>query len=1101
MIEFRALGPAQLVGPPGTDTQAVLARPKLLGLLAYLSAAGSRGFHRRDSLIGCFWPELTQDRARSAVRQSLYRLRQFLGEAVVVTRGDEEVSVAEEAFWCDVVAFEEALARGDRAGALQLYRGDLLEGLYVPDAPEFERWLDERRKDLRQRASMAAWELADEEAGLRHTAEAGRWSRQARNLAPLDERMLRRVIKLLDRLGDRAGAVREYETFARRLALELELEPSPESKALIGRIRERSEAVASAVGLAATRQPTLTGTLADRYHLDVEIGSGSMATVYRARDLRHNRDVAVKVMHPSQANQMGAERFLREITIAANLNHPHIVPVFDSGSTDGHLYFVMPLIQGESLRDRLEREGQLPIDEALQYAREVAEALDHAHRQGVVHRDVKPENILLSGGHALVADFGIARATSAAASTRLTGTGMVMGTPFYMSPEQAGSGDADHRSDVYSLACVLYEMLAGQPPFTGPTIESIARQHLTTAPRPITELRSTVPEHVSLALTKALAKTPADRFSQASQFVHALFSPEATRPRVTRRNVARLVAVAAVLAVGTAAVLRWTGTSADQTPALDPNRVVVVPFENRTGDTTLALLGNMAADWVAQGLQEIEVIDVVPTATSIAPGPDVPRIPDTAAMGTARSVGQATRAGTVIAGAYYRRGDSLEFQAQIIDANQERLLRAVAPVTGSTRAASAVLDSLRGRVVTTVAAALDHRLFGSSTVSHPPSLEAYRAYLEGLSAFYYAGPQRMDEVLTFMYQAVALDSLFPHPRFFLVMAHMNLGQMRAADSNAALLIPFRPRFSPYERAFLDWLVTNLRGDRAGALRAARARGAAWDIAVEALRSNRAYESIEILSGVGEPENPEFYFKWHALMEALHMVGDYSGELTQARRAREIYPDRRLMLGNELRALAALGRIEDVFRGLDQSLLLPSQGELAVGDLMLSVAAELRAHGHTAASHRAAERAVAWFDSRPDDEAAAVPARVGRAMALYLAERWQTAETIFQEVAAGSPRDLNVQGYLGVLAARRGDRGEARRISAHLTSLADPYDFGRDVYWQACIAAQLRELDRAMVLLREAYDRGRSFDLQLHRDIDLEPLHGYPPFEEFLAPKR
>jgi len=280
MIEFRALGPAQLVGPEGTDTGAVLARPKLLGLLAFLSAGAGRGFHRRDSLIGCFWPELSQERARSAVRQSLYRLRQSLGEGVLVTRGDDEVAISEEKFWSDVTAFEDALTGGDRARALELYRGDLLAGFYVPDAPEFERWLDERRKELRQRASTAAWELADQEAGQKNTVAAGRWSRHARDLAPLDERLLRRVIKLLDRLGDRAGAVREYETFARRLALELELDPSPETKALIELVRERSEpappptdaAAREPLGVslpppAAPPEPQPSGAFADRYRI------------------------------------------------------------------------------------------------------------------------------------------------------------------------------------------------------------------------------------------------------------------------------------------------------------------------------------------------------------------------------------------------------------------------------------------------------------------------------------------------------------------------------------------------------------------------------------------------------------------------------------------------------------------------------------------------------------------------------------------------------------------------------------------------------------------------------------------------------------------
>jgi len=1117
MIEFRALGPAQLAGPEGSDTQALLARPKLLGLLAFLSVGATRGFQRRDSLIGCFWPELSQERARSAVRQSLYRLRLCLGEEIVVTRGDDEVGVSEAEFWADVTAFEEALAAGELASALKLYRGDLLDGFYVPDAPEFERWLDERRTELRQTASSAAWRLADQEAGLQHTASAGQWSRHARNLAPLDERLLRRVIKLLDRLGDRSGAVREYESFARRLADELELEPSPETKGLIESVRARSEAIqpdtppptlkirespvasVAASSFTATPERTLTRALADFYRIEKEIGVGGMATVYLAHDLRHDRDVAVKVMASELSGSLGVERFLREIQIAATLTHPHIVPVYDSGSADGQPYYVMPYVEGESLRDRMEREKQLPLDEALEIVREVTDALGYAHRQGVVHRDVKPENILLADGHASVADFGIGRAVKTAGGTRLTNTGMAVGTPKYMSPEQVTlSGEVDGRSDVYSLGCVLYEMLAGEPPFSGATAEIVARQHLTATPRPLADLRPTVPVHVSAAIVRALAKTPADRFSQATQFAQALVTTGPVAPQLqTRRKLMRLVALPAMVAVGVALAIQLYRLTVDRTPALDPNRVVVVPLENRTGDSTLALLGKLAADWITQGLQEIDVIDVVPTATGVEPGPDVAGLAGSGQSVTAQAAA-ATRAGTVVAGAYYRRGDSLEFQTQVIDATDGRLLRAVAPITGSAAASGAVLDSLRRRVVTTVAAALDHRLMRSTAASHPPSLEAYRAYLEGHRAFYQTGPMQMRDVLPHMYRAVALDSLFVDPRFFLVLAHGNLGERRAADSNAQLLLPFRPRFSPYQRAFLDQMIARLRGDRVGALRAARARGIVREVADEALYSNRPREAIEILSNV--EDLPAFYFRWLTLMAALHMVGDYSDELIQARRARAAYPDRLLILGSELRALAALGRIDEVDRVLDESLLMPSQGEMDAGGLMLVAAAELRAHGNREGSIRLAERAREWFVSRPEGEAATIWSRMRLATALYMAGRWEDAGAMFEELSKMSPGDVNFPGFLGVLAARRGDRDEALRISSQLEGMADPYDFGRDVYWQACVAAQLGELDRAMVLLREAYARGRVFTPYLHRDLDLEPLHGYPPFEDFLKPR-
>jgi tetratricopeptide (TPR) repeat protein/tRNA A-37 threonylcarbamoyl transferase component Bud32 len=266
----------------------------------------------------------------------------------------------------------------------------------------------------------------------------------------------------------------------------------------------------------------LTSALSDRYTILRELGQGGMATVYLAEDRKHGRKVAIKVLKPDLASALGPERFLREIEISAGLDHPHILPLYDSGEADGFLFFVMPYVEGESLRDRLDREKQLPLEDALKIAREVADALSYAHSHDVVHRDIKPANIMLTDGHARVADFGIARAVRAAGGERLTGTGMSVGTPLYMSPEQAaGSEDVDGRSDLYSLGCVLFECLAGRTPFTGP-LEGVVRQHLANEPPNITTLRPAVPAGVAAALMRALAKTPADRFSPAAQFAEAL---------------------------------------------------------------------------------------------------------------------------------------------------------------------------------------------------------------------------------------------------------------------------------------------------------------------------------------------------------------------------------------------------------------------------------------------------------------------------------------------------------------------------------------------------------------------------------------------------
>ncbi|HUR94122.1 MAG TPA: serine/threonine-protein kinase, partial [Gemmatimonadales bacterium] len=290
-------------------------------------------------------------------------------------------------------------------------------------------------------------------------------------------------------------------------------------------------------------QDRLAVALASRYTLESKLGHGGMATVYLARDLKHDRLIAIKVMHPELAQALGPERFLREVRTTAQLQHPHILPIHDSGETAGLLWYTMPYVRGETLRARLRREVQLPVDSALELARQVALALDYAHRAGVVHRDLKPENVLLSEGQALVADFGLAKALAEADEGKLTGSGMAVGTPAYMSPEQASGEPVDARTDVYSLGCVLYEMMAGEPPFTGPTPRAIIAKRLAASPLPLRAVRPSVPEPVEQAIGRALAPVPADRFPTAAEFAKALTAPEAraSKGRRVPRGVATLL--------------------------------------------------------------------------------------------------------------------------------------------------------------------------------------------------------------------------------------------------------------------------------------------------------------------------------------------------------------------------------------------------------------------------------------------------------------------------------------------------------------------------------------------------------------------------------
>ncbi len=334
----------------------------------------------------------------------------------------------------------------------------------------------------------------------------------------------------------------------------------------------------------------LNAALVGRYAIERELGHGGMAIVYLAEDLKHRRPVAIKVLRHELAAAVGADRFLREIDIAAHHTHPHILPIHDSGQAGEFLFYVMPYVAGESLRDRLTREKQLPLDDALQITRDVAKALGYAHGHGVVHRDIKPENILLSDGTAVVADFGIARAAGSVTGEQLTEAGLAIGTPAYMSPEQALAGDVDQRSDVYSLGCVLYELLVGQPPFTGPSAASVLAQQLAVEPRLVNALRPSVPPETAQAIARALAKTAADRFGSMEQLIDGLQPgrispaggvPAALPPRAASRRSAvgiGLTVVAALAAVAIYGAAHWRRRVVER--SAHQILVAVLPFEN-----------------------------------------------------------------------------------------------------------------------------------------------------------------------------------------------------------------------------------------------------------------------------------------------------------------------------------------------------------------------------------------------------------------------------------------------------------------------------------------------------------------------------------------
>ncbi len=357
-----------------------------------------------------------------------------------------------------------------------------------------------------------------------------------------------------------------------------------------------------------------SAVLSDRYEIERVLGRGGMATVYLAHDRRHKRKVAIKVVNPDVSRTLGAERFLREIELAAKLTHPHILPLHDSGEADGVLYYVMPFVTGETLRDRLHRERQLPLEDAIRVTCEVSSALDYAHRRGVMHRDIKPENILLEDGHAVLADFGIARAIDAAAASGMTATGLTLGTPLYMSPEQATGSALDGRSDQYSLACVLYEMLAGEPPFTGGSAQSVLAKRLSEPPPRIRTVRPAVPEHLERVLLRALDRTPADRFATQEAFRVALDGCARSDTPARTPTLRRWVAGAALAMLLVAAVtVGWIVKH--RSAALPVTTIAVLPFADESSNPEHAFLAEGLADAVITDLVRVPGVRIVSRAS------------------------------------------------------------------------------------------------------------------------------------------------------------------------------------------------------------------------------------------------------------------------------------------------------------------------------------------------------------------------------------------------------------------------------------------------------------------------------------------------------
>jgi len=514
----------------------------------------------------------------------------------------------------------------------------------------------------------------------------------------------------------------------------------------------------------------LNAALTDRYRIERELGQGGMATVYLAEDLRHQRKVAIKVLREDLAASMGAGRFLREIQIAAQLQHPNILPLLDSGESDGLLFYVMPYVTGPSLRERIDREGELPVHEGVRLIGEVVDALVEAHAHGVVHRDIKPDNVMLAGRHALVTDFGVAKAISEATGRNtVTTLGVAVGTPTYMSPEQAAADPhVDHRSDIYSVGVMAYEVLTGQPPFSGSTPQQVLAAHVTQEPEAITRRRPAIPAALEAVIMRCLAKRPADRWQTAAE-LHAALEPFGTPsmgvtptqtapiPAVRMRRSARWIGAAAVVVV-IAAFAAWR--LASRHGAAEASAIAVLPFDNVGHDTSYDYLADGIANDVRDGLMKLPGLTVkARTSSAAAKGKSV------------HDAGQLLAVPVLLQGEYRRAADHVTVTVDLVKVSDESALWShdfTLPADGNFAAAQ---DSITVAVATAPHLAATHGTETAAAQRGTSDMQAYDLYLKGMFFFAKRGSDALHKSINYFDQAIAQD-----PKFARAYAGLSLAE-------------------------------------------------------------------------------------------------------------------------------------------------------------------------------------------------------------------------------------------------------------------------------------------------------------------------------------
>ena len=697
----------------------------------------------------------------------------------------------------------------------------------------------------------------------------------------------------------------------------------------------------------------LRESLAQVYTIDRELGRGGMATVFLAQDTKHERVVAIKVLHPDLAASLGPDRFLREIKLAARLNHPHILPLFDSGNADGLLYYVMPYVEGESLRERLDRERQLPIDEAVYHARSIASALDYAHRQQIVHRDVKPENVMLYEGQAMVMDFGIAKAVSSAGSETLTQTGMMIGTPAYVSPEQAaGETNLDGRSDQYSLACMLYEMIAGERPFNGATPQSIMAKRFTETPKPLSGIRSAVPQSVEWAVTKAMATDASNRFATSALFAQALASGSMATPSDTGTLPRSVVSAA--------------------------KSVAVLPFANMSADPENEYFADGMAEEIINALSRIQSLRVASRTSSFAfkgKNEDIGEI------------GRKLKVSTVLEGGVRKMGNRLRITAELVNVADgyhlwsERYDREIEDVF-------AIQDDISQAIVTALRVILSEGEKKAIEKKPQTNIQAYDYYLRGRQFFHQLRRRSLEYARQMFNKAIELDpdyalaytgvadsssllyTYFDARDFNLRQADkaskkaLELGpELAEAHVSRGIVTSLTHQFAEAERSF----------EKAMKLEPKMFEAAYWY--GMGLQAEGRFEDAVKMFDRASTLRPEDYQSAHFLGQAYNALGNAEAKETNLRRglrlmegSLELNPDDARAANLAAGVYASLGESEPAIKFAERSLAIDPEDPMLLYNVACTYATLGRIDQAISCLERAVEKGFGhreWIDNDPD----------------------------------------------------------------------------------------------------------------------------------------